>query len=52
MNAPTKTPGRTRNAIDQQEVKMTATELDTDIPVLYWVTLAIMFTAFAAVVLS
>lgn len=31
---------------------MNAKELKTNRPILYWVTLAIMFTAFAAVVLS
>jgi len=41
-----------RNAIDKQEIKMATKQLSTNRPVLYWVTLAIMFTAFAAVVLS
>jgi hypothetical protein len=41
-----------RNATDKQEIKMATKELNTNKPVLYWLTLAIMFTAFAAVVLS
>ncbi len=41
-----------RNAVDKQEVKMATKQLNTDRPVLYWFTLAIMFTAFAAVALS
>ena len=41
-----------RNAIDKQEIKMATKQLSTNRSVLYWVTLAIMFTAFAAVVLS
>ena len=41
-----------RNAVDKQEVKMATKPLNTHRPVLYWLTLAIMFTAFAAVVLS
>jgi len=41
-----------RNAVDKQEVKMDTKQLNTHRPVLYWLTLAIMFTAFAAVVLS
>jgi len=41
-----------RNAVDKQEVKMATKQLNTIKPVSYWLTLAIMFTAFAAVVLS
>ena len=41
-----------RNATDKQETKMATKELSTNKPVLYWLTLAIMFTAFATVVLS
>ncbi len=41
-----------RNAVDKQEIKMATKQLNTNRPILYWLTLAIMFTAFAAVVLS
>ena len=41
-----------RNAVDKQEVKMATKQLNTYRPVLYWLTLAIMFAAFAGVVLS
>jgi hypothetical protein len=41
-----------RNAVDKQETKMATNQLNTNRPVLYWLTLAIMFAAFAAVVLS
>jgi len=41
-----------RNAVDKQEAKMATKQLNTIKPVSYWLTLAIMFTAFAAVVLS
>ena len=41
-----------RNAVDKQEIKMATKQLNTDRPVLYWLTLATMLTAFAAVVLS
>jgi hypothetical protein len=41
-----------RNAVDEQEIKMAPKQLNTNKPVLYWLTLAIMFTAFAVVVLS
>ncbi len=41
-----------RNAVDKQETKMATKQLNTIKPVSYWLTLAIMFTAFAAVVLS
>jgi len=41
-----------RSAVDKQEIKMATKRLITNRPVLYWLTLAIMFAAFAAVVLS
>ena len=41
-----------RNAVDKQEIKMATNQLNTNNPVLYWLTLAIMITAFVAVVLS
>ena len=41
-----------RNAVDKQEIKMATNQLITNNPVLYWLTLAIMITAFVAVVLS
>jgi hypothetical protein len=41
-----------RNTADKQEIKMATNRLDTNKPVLYWLTLAIMITAFVAVVLS
>lgn len=40
-----------RNAVDKQGIKIATKQLDTNRPVLYWLTLAIMYTAFAAVVL-
>jgi hypothetical protein len=41
-----------RNAVDKQEIKMATNQLNTNKPVLYWLTLAIMISAFVAVVLS
>ena len=41
-----------RSAVDKQEIKMATKRLITNRPVLYWLTLAIMFAAFAAVVLT
>jgi hypothetical protein len=41
-----------RNAADKQQIKMATNRLNTNKPVLYWLTLAIMIAAFVAVVLS
>jgi len=41
-----------RIAVDKQEIKMAPKQLNTNKPVLYWLTLAIMFTVFTVVVLS